>query len=242
MKSIFLVIFSFCFLSCRSNTPVTTQPEHTVQTDKHVQEKPKEAPTNLVIEGDLGTIDEALVQRKFNESREQVNACIHHGIENSDYVGGTLYFTFRIAMDGTVKNLDMKSTVGHREIEACMYAFAKQLQFPKPEGGEAQVNFTWSFDPATDVGHVWDASKLGSAYTKMRSKLIRCSDGSQEAPSEFQVIFYVLPDAELGPVGVSSGKSLVSDKFYKCVTAAIKSAKLPDPLGNVARVTIDIAP
>ena len=195
MKRILLLIASMFLLSCRSQAPVNNRPEKPVQPEKKIEEKPQEPPKNLVIEGDLGTIDEALVQRKFNESREQVNACIHKGIENSDYVGGSFYFTFRIALDGTVKSLDMKSTVGHREIEACIYDFAKKLQFPKPEGGEAQVNFNWSFNSATDVGHVWDAAKLGSAYTKMRSKMIRCSDGSNEAPSEFQVIFYVLPDA-----------------------------------------------
>jgi len=242
MKHLAFLLSILWLASCHSAAPKNTPPQKPAQPETKTETKPEQPPKNLVIEGDLGTIDEALVQRKFNESREQVNACIHKGIENHDYVGGAFYFTFRIAMDGSVKSLDMKSTVGHREIEACIYDFAKKLQFPKPEGGEAQVNFNWSFNPAMDVGHEWDASKLGSAYTKMRSKMIRCSDGSNEAPSEFQVIFFVLPDAELGPVGISSGKSLVSDKFYKCVVAAIKSVKLPDPMGNVARVTLDIAP
>ncbi len=242
MKRASILLAALWLLSCRSAAPVNTQPQKQPEPPKPAEEKQPEPPKNLTIEGDLGTIDEALVQRKFNESRDQVNACIHKGIENHEYVGGAFHFTFRIALDGTVKSLDMKSSVGHREIEACIYDFAKKLQFPKPEGGEAQVNFSWSFNSAMDVGHEWDASKLGSAYAKMRSKMIRCSDGSNEAPSEFRVIFFVLPDAELGPVGISSGKSLVSDRFYKCVVAAIKGAKLPDPMGAVARVTIDIAP
>ncbi|MBU1242684.1 AgmX/PglI C-terminal domain-containing protein [Myxococcota bacterium] len=204
--------------------------------------KDPEKINKVVIEGDLGTIDEAMVQKKFAESRDQVSACVHKGLENAEYVGGDFFFTFRIALDGTVKTLDMKSTVGHRDIETCIYGFAKALQFPKPEGGEALVNFSWSFNSTMDVQHQWDANRLGNAYPKLRSKLIRCSDGTNEAPSEYQVIFFVLPDAELGPVGVSSGKTLPSDKFYKCVHSAIKGAKLPDPLGSVARVVLPIAP
>jgi len=240
MKVFPALLVLMTLISCNGKKASTT-PEKAPDPVKHENSQPEKA-NNVVIEGDLGTIDEALVQKKFTESRDQVSACVHKGLEEAEYVGGDFFFTFRIALDGTVKSLDMKSTVGHRDIETCIYGFAKGLQFPKPEGGEAQVNFSWSFNSTMDVQHQWDANKLGPAFSKMRSKMIRCSDGTNEAPSEFQVVFFVLPDAELGPVGLSSGKTLPSDKFYKCVHSAIKGAKLPDPLGAVARVNLSIAP
>ena len=236
------LFFAISLLMSCTKTPPANKPVAEPEPVKTTRNNESDKPVNIHIEGDLGTIDEAMVQKKFSESRDKVQQCVHKGLENNKYVGGGFYFTFRIALDGTVRTLDMKSTVGHRGIEECIYRFAKGLQFPKPEGGEAQVNFSWSFDPTMDVQHQWSANDLGSAFTKMRSKMIRCSDGSNAAPSEFQVVFFVLPDAELGPVGVSSGKELVSDKFYKCVHSAIKDAKLPDPLGAVARVQLSIAP
>jgi hypothetical protein len=240
MKLLPILLALTLFAACtekKANTSPTKDPEP----PKTDPKEPDKA-TNVVIEGDLGTIDEALVRKKFAEAREEVSACVHKGVEDAEYVGGDFHFTFRIALDGTVKSLDMRSNVGHRDIETCIYQFAKGLQFPKPEGGEAQVSFSWSFNATMDVQHQWNQGNLGSAWSKLRSKLIRCSDGTVEAPSEYEVVFFVLPDAELGPVGVSSGKALPSDKFYKCVRNAIRDAKRPDPLGAVARVVLSIAP
>lgn len=235
------ILLALTLLSACTEKKAGTTPTKDPEPAKTGPTEPDKNP-NVTIEGDLGTIDEAMVQKKFTESRDEVSACVHKGVENAEYVGGDFYFTFRIALDGTVKTLDMRSSVGHRDIETCIYNFAKGLQFPKPEGGEAQVSFSWSFNATMDVQHQWDAAKLGSAWTKLRPKLVRCSDGTNEAPSEYQVVFFVLPDAELGPVGVSSGKVLPSDKFFKCVRSALKDAKLPDPLGAVARVALTIAP
>jgi hypothetical protein len=240
MKLFLILLALMTTLSCTEKKAPTT-PEKAPDPVKTDPKEPEKT-THVVIEGDLGTIDEALVKKKFTESRDQVSACVHKGLENAEYVGGDFFFTFRIALDGTVKSLDMKSTVGHRGIETCIYGFAKGLQFPKPEGGEAQVNFSWSFNSTMDVQHQWGANNLGAAWSKLRPKLIRCADGTNEAPSEYQIVFFVLPDAELGPSGVSSGKTLPSDKFHKCVHSAIKGAKLPDPLGAVARVVLSIAP
>ncbi len=243
MKSVFLLFAMILFAGCTAKEPATT-PER----EPEVTEKPgpteddSEKPLTMVIEGDLGTIDEAMVQRKFQESRDKVSECLHNNLQHNDFVGGTFHFMFRIGLDGTVRRLEMKSAVGHRDIETCIYNFAKSIQFPKPEGGEAQVTYSWSFNATMDHQHDWDARRLGNAWSGLRSKLIRCSDGSEAAPSEYTVIFFVLPDAELGPLGISSGKILVSDKFHQCVHRAVKGTKLPDPLGAVARVVLNISP
>lgn len=239
-----LITAAALFTGCSGDKKKTTaekKPETEV-TDTKKDETKKDNVSNMTISGDLGEIDQAMVQKKFDESKDEVQKCITDGIGSDTYVGGNMDFTFRINLDGTVKKLDFSSTVGHRGIEKCVYNFAHKLKFVKPKGGEGKVAYPFAFDPAREIKKTWNEDNLGKAWTTIRKAMMKCSDGTDNAPSTFTVVFYVLPDAEIGYSGVSSGKKLVSDKFYNCVKASLKKAKLPDPLGTVAKVTVSIQP
>ncbi|MGM0596312.1 MAG: AgmX/PglI C-terminal domain-containing protein [Myxococcota bacterium] len=248
MKILFFFIL-LSILSCSSEKEKTTTPETANQnvekknnkkTKKINEEKRKLS--EMTIEGDLGTIDKKAVQAKFNESSKVIKNCIYKGIGQNSFVGGNLNFIFRIDLNGKVKKLSLSSTVGNRKIEKCIYNFAKSIQFVKPKGGEAKVSFPYGFMASMEIKKRWGMEKVKPAFRKIKTSLLKCSDGTSQAPSNYQIVFYLLPDAELGPLGISTGEELVSDKFYKCVKTNLKKAKFPDPLGTVAKVTLDVSP
>ncbi|MDA3862488.1 MAG: AgmX/PglI C-terminal domain-containing protein [Deltaproteobacteria bacterium] len=242
------ILFSFILLSvlaCSSEKEKTTTPEpanQNVEKKKKKENEEKRKLSEMTIEGDLGTIDHQAVQDKFNESSKVIKDCIYKGIGQDSFVGGNLDFVFRIDLNGKVKKLSLSSTVGNRKIEKCIYNFAKSIQFVKPKGGEAKVKFPYGFMASMEIKKKWGLEKIKQPFQKIKPSLLKCSDGTSQAPSDYQIVFYLLPDAQLGPMGISTGEELVSDKFYKCVKAKLKKAKFPDPLGTVAKVTLDVSP
>ncbi|MBN2723773.1 MAG: AgmX/PglI C-terminal domain-containing protein [Deltaproteobacteria bacterium] len=244
LKKILLIVAAVAVASCSSDKKETT-PEKVEDTKKDTvdsQDNKNVSKTNMVIAGDLGEIDQAMVQKKFDEAKQTVQQCIIDGIGRDNFVGGSLNFTFRINLDGTVKKIDFQSTVGNRKIEKCIYDFAMKIKFVKPKGGEAKVDFPFSFESTMEIKKNWTLENLGRGGKKLFKSVIKCSDGTDNAPSKFKMVFYLLPDAEIGPMGISSDKKLVSDKFYNCVKKKLKKVKLPDPMGTVAKVILEVEP
>jgi hypothetical protein len=238
---IFLVILLVLSFGC-NKTEKNTNPKNKVKKTKvkKTPVKDNEPGKTMQIEGDLGTIDFNAVNKKFVEAKEKVDNCYYKGIENDKtYVGGKFDFLFRIDLQGKVKKLFMKTNIGNRYVEKCIYNFAKNLVFVKPKGGEAKVSFSWTFSPSMETLY-WDADKV--SFSKVKRKVVKCSDGTDDAPAEYKLVFYVIPGGELASLGISTGKGLVSKKFYKCVLKNVKKLKFPDPLGKVARVDINITP
>ncbi len=245
MKSILLSLSLLTLLSCdnkKQTTPKVSPPRTNTATQANPPEKPQQQKSSLVIRGDLGTIDRAMVQKKFEASREILDSCIYKGVGQDAFVGGQMNFTFRINLDGTVKRLDYSADVGSWAVEECVYLFAKKLTFIKPKGGEAKVSYSYGFVASMEVKKRWGDREVSSALRRVKRRLLRCSDGTDQAPSEYRLVFYVLPDGELGQLGLSSGRRLPSKKFYSCVHRALKRAKFKDPMGTVAKVDIRIAP
>ncbi len=232
-------------VACSGNKDGTTPKNTPTQTDATpTQDATDNGSTDngsMVIEGDLGEIDQQAVQKKFDDGQDDLMKCIMDGRGNLRYVGGDMSFVFRIALDGSVKWLKMRSTVGNRGVEKCIYDWASSLKFVKPKGGEAQVSYSWGFDPELTPKLRWGEDEVGGIIAKARRRLRRCSDGTPQAPASYHLVFYVIPGGEVTSLGISTGDLMVSDDFYRCVEKVIKKLHFPDTMGRVAKAELDFS-
>jgi hypothetical protein len=243
--SVILLVVSLFACSKNKTTPKNSKNdnENEQESTKVVKEKPKKI-DNMTIEGDLGTIDRDLVNKKFEEAKNTIDECIYKGVGQSSWIGGNMNFMFRIDLNGRVKKLGFSSNTGSRLVDKCVYNFAKGLTFIKPKGGEAKVSYSYGFAETMEIKEdkKWGEDEVTSSIKRVKSKMNSCSDGTDSAPGSYDLVFYVLPDGVLGAASITTGKELVSDKFYKCVIKKMKKAKFRDPLGTVAKVNLKFAP
>ena len=114
---------------------------------------------------ELGQIDEPATIRAFDKLRPSFMLCYGAGQSHIEFLAGDVKFYFRVKPDGTTHwaTLDM-STLGDRDTEKCMLAVVLGAQWPKPEGGEAEVHQGIGFDAPGDVRAptVWSAEPMRS--------------------------------------------------------------------------------
>ncbi|MBU1241247.1 hypothetical protein KJ865_16150, partial [Myxococcota bacterium] len=89
MKTLFVLFVALALFACsdKKTTPKkeTTQPEK-VKVDE--PNKPAPVKNTLTIEGDLGTIDQAMVQKKFETAKSTLDQCIYKGVGQDTWIGG----------------------------------------------------------------------------------------------------------------------------------------------------------
>ncbi len=241
MNRITLLCFASAALfavACGGETPPAKEPEAAAPT--HAPRPARRS--GLSVSTELGEIDQAATEKTFQGLQSQLGTCFKSGLTRVDYLGGDLAFFLRVGADGHAKYAYLEeSSLGDRETERCMLHVVTGTQWPKPDGGEAEVRKKVGFDPPGDVRAPasWSSDRIAAVLGKSGDKAAQCKQG---ASGTYSVTAYVEPDGKGGKVhavGVAVPNKDADDKV-DCIVEAVKSMKMPSPGSYAAKVTFTL--
>lgn len=200
---------------------------------------PLRAP-RMAVSSELGDIDRAAAEQTFRKLGPKFLECHRAAVRRSEYVAGDASFFLRVGQDGRVRYAYLEaSSLGDHELEQCLLGVVTNASWPKPDGGEAEVRKSMSFD-AGDVRPPsgWHSDRVAAALGHHDADLRRCKGPS----GRFQVTAYVEPDGADGKVQAVGVAAPVKDAEEKiaCIVRAVRAMRMPSPGSYAAKVTFDV--
>jgi hypothetical protein len=226
MRSI-LAISTLALVACGGSAPPPQAPEPEPEPVKTA------APPPMKASQELGSIDEQDTNKTFTSLQSQLLDCQKSGMQRVEFLAGAVRWAYL-----------EDSTLGDRDTEKCMLGVVSGAQWPKPDGGEAEVQKSMTFDggdarpPAP-----WTSSKVSSVLAKQADEALQCK---KNVRGVFKVTAYVEPAHHKGgkfgkvvSVGVSAPIK-DSEEKCDCIASAVKDWKMPSPGSYAAKVTFSL--
>ncbi len=201
---------------------------------------------------ELGSIDEGATNKTFQSLQDKLLECQKDGLTRVEFLAGDAKFFVRIAQDGTVRWAYLEdSTLGDRDTEKCMLQVVSSAHWPQPDGGEAEVQKSISFDSGDARPPVsWASDKVAGVMQQDGSDALKCKGKSH---GMFKVTAYVSPGEGGGgghhKHGGAHGKVVAvgvappdkdGETKADCIVDAVKDWKMPSPGGYAAKVTFTL--
>jgi hypothetical protein len=223
--------------------PPPKEPEAPVQ----VAPPPPPPPKQMKSSQELGQIDEDATNKTFQSLQDKLLSCQKDGLTRVEFLAGDAKFFLRIAQDGTVRWAFLEdSTLGDRDTEKCMIQVLSTARWPQPDGGEAEVQKSISFDSGDARPPVpWRSDKVAGVLQQEGNDALKCKGGTRGV---FKVTAYVQPGEASGKhkahgkvvaVGVAPPNKDAEAKA-DCIADAVKDWKMPSPGGYAAKVTFSL--
>lgn len=97
-------------------------------------------------------LPKSIIARIIRAHRASVRLCYEEQLQRLPGLAGKVRVDFEIAPDGSVKEATLhESTLGSREVEACVLDRVRKMEFPRPLGGEGvAVSFPFVFKGAPE--------------------------------------------------------------------------------------------
>ena len=215
-----------------------SQEDHTTTTESAEttsgREREERANNSVQVEGLMGTISSAAVQRGVEPKMGRFLRCFTERYHAVEVLGGHFEMAFRIARDGTVLWVYPRaSTIGDREAERCLLDVAATIRFSEPQGGEAEFAYPIDLDPPEDVRPptFWDHSRVADSVQRQASRM--------SCGGHYSVTVYIEPGGDVVSAGVSS-REQVSAEQLDCVSEAVVGWTMPNPGSYPAKVTFEL--
>jgi hypothetical protein len=207
---------------------------------------------------ELGSIDDVATNKTFESLQSKLLDCQKQGMDKVEFLAGDARFFLRIGQDGSVRWAYLEdSTIGDRATEKCLLGVVSGAQWPKPDGGEAEVQKSISFDVGDARPPVpWPSDKVSSVLARDGADALQCKKGVK---GTFKVTAYVSPgDAASAPSRKKARKGKHDDHTGKvlsvgvappskdgeakadCIVDAVMDWKMPSPGGYAAKVTFSL--
>jgi hypothetical protein len=207
---------------------------------------------------ELGQIDEDATNRTFQSLQDKLLNCQKDGITRVEFLAGDAKFFLRIAQDGSVRWAFLEdSTLGDRDTEKCMLQVVSTARWPQPDGGEAEVQKSISFDSGGDTRPPvsWRSDKVAGVVEQEGHGAMKCKGTTHGI---FKVTAYVEPGEGGGGGGKKHahgggggphGKVVAvgvappnkdGESQADCIADAVKDWKMPSPGGYAAKVTFSL--
>lgn len=215
-------------VACGGNEPPPKEPEN------HEEPAPRQKKPNLKMQSELGEIDQAKTQAAFRGLSPQFMDCQEKRKKAVKGLGGDAKFFVRVGPDGKAKWAYLEdSTIGDSETEKCMLDVVMGAQFPKPDGGDAEVQYGVGLDVQGREPVDWSKDKVADALGPIQ----QCTGGQ----SGFKVTMYVADagghKGKVVAIGVAVPNKDAAQKI-ECIVDAAKDMKVPSPGGWPAKVSI----
>jgi hypothetical protein len=200
---------------------------------------------------ELGTIDEDATNKTFQSLQDKLLGCQKDGMQRVEFLAGDAKFFLRIAQDGSVRWAYLEdSTLGDRDTEKCMLQVLSGALWPKPDGGEAEVQKALTFDGGDARPPVpWQSSKVSNVLANEAGEALKCKAGARGV---YKVTAYVEPAPEkvkghkhanghgkVLAVGVAPPNK-DADAKADCIVDAVKGWIMPSPGAYAAKVTFSL--
>ncbi len=192
----------------------------------------------MVVAGTLGTLTDDEMNAPFKRRWSDVSRCYTDQKVKHGYLGGKVELRLRIGAAGAPTVVHVVTPLGSLEAERCLVALARELSFGKPHGGP-EAEFTYPVDfPVDGTLRNWEPERGAKTLIKAKRDLAVCAR-SMATPSVTMTL-YVGPGGKVTSAGVGADQP-VDDKVASCLCErATKTWRLDDPLGAMAKVTIQV--
>jgi hypothetical protein len=230
---VFLLIFGG--VACGGSEPPPKEPE--AAPPPPVRHAPK-----LKMQSELGEIDPKQTEATWTKLQPALMSCYDEGRKHLEYLGGDVKFFLRVAQDGAAKYVYLlDGTLGDRKTERCMLDLALNASWPRPDGGEAEVQKSMGFDPPSNVRAPsdWSSDRVTAALDARSADVAKCKAGTS---GTFRVTAYVQPSGKGGQVAavgmVPPNKD--SEGTVDCLVDVVKKMKMPSPGSYAAKVSFTL--
>lgn len=209
-------------------------------TDLDLEEGPGEVDDGMAIEGLRGSLRRDEVDPVLNRAAARFAECYSEALEDHPYLVGDLALSFSVSGDGSVRTVwSPTATLGSREVEDCILRHARTLRFPRPHGGETELDYgPMAMHPGDDEQppEVWPASRISERLEERGAELESCTGGG----GGFSVTFYVGPGGRVRSVGAVAPSAERQDGA-RCLEQEVGAwTDLPDPGDWVAKVSVEL--
>ena len=200
---------------------------------------PPEADDGIKVAGTLGSLNDDEISGPFQRHWDDITRCYRDAQERLPYLGGKLEIKVRVGAAGEPKKVFVSSsTVGSYAAEKCIVGVTRTLSFSKPHGGsEAEFVYPLEFRGQRPVSP-WEPERVQPAMTKHRRDVSVCrARGS--LPSSLALTVYIAPGGKVTSAGLSADAP-IDDTFAACLVDKTRLWRLEDPLGRIAKATVEV--
>jgi hypothetical protein len=144
---------------------------------------------------ELGSIDQRAVEQTFAKLEPKLEACHSKGRGRVEYLAGDIKVFLRIDQSGKVRySFFEEATIGDRDTEKCILDVLGAADWPKPQGGEAEVRNGFGWSPGGERAPTpWGPEKVTTALDankEAKGAIQKCKAG---VSGSFRVTAYVEP-------------------------------------------------
>jgi hypothetical protein len=234
-----VVLIASLLLGCAHQEP--PPPAEPVRQSAAPQEKAPDPDEEIKVSGTLGTLNDDEINGPFQRRWDDITRCYQDAQAKLPYLGGKLELKVRVGAAGEPKKVYVSSSsIGHYGAEKCILAVARELSFSKPRGGsEAEFTYPLEFRQQRAV-HAWDEARVQPAMAKHRKDVSACKARSPNGlPAAVNMTLYVAPGGKVASAGLAADAPL-DDAFAMCLVDKTRLWRLDDPLGKIAKATVEV--
>jgi hypothetical protein len=149
-----------------------------------------------MVEQELGSIDPKAVEKTFDRLLQgNLESCHKQGRDRIEYLSGEAKVFVRVGKDGKARYTFFdESTIGDRDTEKCVLDTLSGADWPKPQGGEAEVRSSFSWSGGSErAPSPWTPEKASGAVAEdsaAKGAIEKCKSG---VSGTFRVTAYVEP-------------------------------------------------
>lgn len=191
-RALSLVLCVAASAACGGSTP----PPKTEEAPKEEAPKPTSSGGGgASVSQELGSIDQRAVEQTFAKLQGKLEGCQKRGRDRVEFLAGDVKVFLRVDGNGKVKyGYFEESSLGDRETEKCILDLFAAADWPKPQGGEAEIRngFGWPAGSERPPAS-WGAEKVAVALENdkaTKKSVDKCKAG---VTGDFRVTAYVEP-------------------------------------------------
>ncbi len=230
---------AFLMISAACGGSNTTAAAPAMPPDDGVSNANSHVPPMPQVSQELGSIDPNAVERTFDHLQNKIQGCFKAGASRIEYLDGDVSVFVRVGSDGRAKYTYFEdSSVGDRDTEKCLLDVMSNADWPKPQGGEAEVRKSFGYDASGDVRAptAWNSDKIAASVGKASDAIAKCKGG---VSGSFKGAAYIEPDGKKGKVQAAGLASPSKDGIDKidCLLGVIQGLQVPSPGSYAAKVS-----
>ena len=224
---------------CLAGLPACGGPPPQAPEPAHAEEAPRVVKPALKMKSELGTVDPGAIKKAFSMLDSAFMECQKRAMGRVEVLSGGAKFFLRIGEDGSARYTYLEETdLGDRDTEKCLLDTVMGAQWPKPDGGEAEVRYGMELPlQATRPASDWSPEKVSGALAKHGESLDRCKAG---ASGTFRATMYVAPGGKVMAAGIAVTSRDGADKADCLAGALVKMKGLPSPGSWPAKVSFGL--
>lgn len=186
------------------------------------------APPAMAAEAEIGGLNEHEAEQSFRASMDGLQACVSHGVERLEFMGGSIEFAVKV--DGNRQASSVwaaESSLGERSTEKCMFEALRSVSWPAPQGGLFGIaRNSFEFEPrkGAPTPAVWDAGRVADVVDDAQGSIGEC--GGSLGP---MLITLYIGEGGKALAGGAATREPVDEAQVDCVVDALLAARYPNP-------------